>query len=163
MSKTFLGIDPGANGACVLVDEDADIRDWFPMPTAKVGKGNRRILDELILAVYLKPILQEAHCALVAIEEQHAYPKQGAVSTFTLGWFYGGTLAVVRLAGFRVELVTPKRWKEALGVRGTGRDGKAAARLVATRLWPDLPPEIGEHDGAVDALLIAEWARRHAG
>ena len=58
------------------------------------------------------------------------------------------------------DLVRPQRWKNALGVVGTGAAGKKAARIVAMRLFPDLQENVAKHDGMVDALLIAEFGRR---
>ena len=72
-----------------------------------------------------------------------------------------GVLAALQIPH---QMVTPQRWKRTL-MDGRPK-GKAASVLVAQQLFPWAAPQLrgprGKAlDGRADALLIAEYVRRH--
>ena len=83
---------------------------------------------------------------------------------FNFGKNFGFILGLLTQAFIPYELVTPQKWKKEFGVT---RD-KNTSIAVAKRLFPkaDLKRTARcrkEHDGMAEALLIAEWKRRHDG
>ncbi len=59
--------------------------------------------------------------------------------------------------GFRVDLVTPSRWKKLLGL--TGKE-KEDSRLLALTLFPRAPLLLKKDNDKAEALLLIEYARR---
>ena len=61
--------------------------------------------------------------------------------------------------GIPYELVTPQKWKRAMGVPS---GDKSSSRPVALRLFPSLAAELRlkKDHGKADALLIAGYGRR---
>jgi crossover junction endodeoxyribonuclease RuvC len=68
------------------------------------------------------------------IEFAAARPGQGVTSMFTYGCAYGGLKMALAACGVPYTVVTPQRWKKALGVL-TGAD-KEASRQRALQLFP---------------------------
>jgi crossover junction endodeoxyribonuclease RuvC len=84
-----------------------------------------------------------------------ARPGQGVTSTFRFGCAYGGLKMALAACGVPFTIVTPQRWKKALGVL-TGAD-KEASRQRALQLFPDQAANLvrkGDHARA-DAMLLA--------
>ena len=94
---------------------------------------------------------QEVTCY---VEQVHAMPHQGSVSTFSFGENYGGILwtlvAVNSLvpANMEINIVTPQKWKKAIGV--------TADKRTSIRRCKELFPDV---DLKATALLIAEYGR----
>jgi crossover junction endodeoxyribonuclease RuvC len=90
-------------------------------------------------------------------------PHQGVTSMFSFGQSYGFILGVLTAFGIGYQLVPPGTWKREHGLLHTQKQDSVA---VAKRLFPGvslLPTERcrKESDGMAEALLIAEYARRH--
>lgn len=151
MSRTFLGIDPGAKGGIALISERGHIYSLHRMPLA----------DGRVDAGGLAQILGEYdYAACCAIERVGAMPGQGVTSMFTFGKGVGivyGVCAALRLSLIEVA---PQTWRKVLGA--CAKDGKPSIAFCATR-WPgtSLVPEGCRvpSDGLADALCIAEWLR----
>jgi len=168
----YIGIDCGLDGAIVRL-YDATTNSGVEVyrevtPTMKTGKGNKRAYD--------LPAMRNclwghnlSSCRLFAIlERQQPYPKQGGVSNFSTGLGFGVWRGL--LAGLQIshEEVHPKTWQKAFGITGAKGDTKTQSILTAKRLFPGVNLRATErcttdHDGMADALLIAEWGRRHYG
>lgn len=150
-----LGVDPGASGAIALLDDER--ADFLVMPRA--GKD----IDWSAIARWLT---DHVHGQAVAyVERVGAMPGQGVTSMFSFGGAYHGVRAVLATLEVPVELVSPNAWKKSVLV-GTKRD-KAAAIAYAARRWPHLDLRRtarckGPHEGACEALCIAEYGRRQA-
>lgn len=159
MSVVVLGIDPGLHGGLAVLTRDGDPVDLKPMPV--VGGE----VDGNALAVYLLGIGVKHTPAMVAMEKVGARPGQGVCSMFTFGVGYGMVRGILTTLGIPHELVTPKKW-QAHVVGGTdGPDPKAKALLYVTRRFPGLNLKATTrsrkpHDGLVDAVCLAEYARR---
>lgn len=98
----------------------------------------------------------------VAVESQQSMPGQGVSSTFTLGKGYGMVLATIMLSGVRVVVVRPATWKKEMGI--PPKADKDHSRLLALRTFPSLQLELQrkKDDGRAEAILIAEWLRKHS-
>ena len=148
----LIGIDPGASGAIVVIDNGEPI-EWMLMPTMKVGsttKVNAAALSHFIL------------CAtgdvdgIARVEHVHAMPKQGVSSSFNFGHSCGVIEGVLGALEISIELVTPQKWKKAAGLIGTEKD---AARVKAIQLWPSWREldKKGAGQAYADAALIARY------
>lgn len=156
MSQTrMVGIDPGAGGACVLLEDGAPV-EWELMPTMKEGKATR--VNTAALARWIG----QAGDAIVCVEAVHAMPKQGVSSSFNFGHSVGSVMGVIGALGVRVVLVTPQARKRDAGLIGTDKD---AARSRAIQLWPwwRVLDKKGAGQALADAALIARFGlSRHA-
>lgn len=148
MTKRILGIDPGASGAMALLDGDVLVR-VADMPTIMV-KGRSKVLPGGVvdLIVAWKP-------DQIALEDVGAMPGQGVTSMFSFGRSVGILEGVIAALGYPLVMVRPATWKRAAGVPAD----KDAARLMATRLWPDQSAMFSrkKDDGRAEAALLARW------
>ena len=177
--KVYIGIDPGSAGAIVLIDSDRNVLEM--MSTPKNGKE----YDLQSICIFLNKLknMKNVHAAL---EDVHAFQGSGATSNFNFG--RGKMLWEMGLMAFKIPhtLVQPRKWQNVAweGVTktmvSTSRkkkngesvkkvDTKATSLTAVQRLYPDVdlrdPNRKTDrskkpHDGVIDALLIAEYARR---
>lgn len=142
----YLGVDPGANGAAVLITAaqqveavckfkdctEADISNWF-------DRGE----------VY-------HHEVRAVIERVHAMPKQGVSSTFKFGTSYGFLRGMLVANGIPFEAITPGVWQRSLGCLSRGDKNVTKARAQ------EIFPQTKWTHATADAVLIAEFCRRHS-
>ena len=142
----YIGVDPGKNGGIAIIDSDGVIA--FPF-------SEERLLIEL------DGIAQEYEC-ICYLEHVHAMPKQGVSSTFNFGMNFGFIQGVLKAYEIPYELVTPQKWKKEFSCTSD----KNTSIEVCKRLFPNVNLKATErcrkdHDGMAEALLIAEYGRRH--
>lgn len=145
-----IGIDPGATGALVMIEDGVPI-EWTEMPVMTVGKSTR------VNASAVADFIRNTGVAHVFVESVHSMPKQGVASSFNFGCSYGVILGVLGAMGVPHTLVTPQSWKKAAGLIGTDKD---AARVRAIQLWPRWTElnKKGKGQALADAALIARYA-----
>lgn len=174
----FIGIDPGLDGALVVIDFDGSekIVTSFVTPTInpkpKIVKGKKKSGGK---RAYDLPEMRDlldrdpAH-TFAMLEKSQAMPPtlhgrpQGTASSFAIGVGYGVWQGLLTGLGISFEVVHPRRWQSVV-CRQVAGDTKARALIAAKRLFPRLDLRKSErctkaHDGIVDALLIAEYALR---
>lgn len=144
---TYIGIDPGKDGALAVLYPDGSV---YVLPFDKAGYVS--VLTGLHEG-YVKAIL----------EHVGAMPGQGSVSMFHFGENFGWLQGVLDTLMIPYELVRPQKWKKEFSCTSD----KNTSIKVAKRLFPktDLrrtPKCKGPHDGICEALLMAEYGRRHA-
>ena len=154
----IIGIDPGAAGAVVIL-ENGRLTQVFDMPVVEItvgGKAKRRVAPEL-LASELR--LYNLADTVAVVEQVGAMPGQGVTSMFAFGQAYGLALGVLAGLWVPTTTVTPSVWKKALRL-GTGKD---AARAEAARRWPAQAGQFSrvKDDGRAEAALLADWRRMH--
>lgn len=142
----YIGVDPGKNGGIAIIDSDGAIA--FPF-------SEERLLIEL------DDIAQEYEC-ICYLEHVHAMPKQGVSSTFNFGMNFGFIQGVLKAYEIPYELVTPQKWKKEFSCTSD----KNTSIEVCKRLFPGVNLKATDrckkdHDGIAEALLIAEYGRRH--
>ena len=103
------------------------------------------------------------HCIL---EKSQAMPKQGVSSTFKFGRNFGIIEGTLSALGIPFTLVRPTEWCKVIH-EGTkaGGDPKARSRMAVSRLFPNVDLKASDrcriqHEGMVDAILLAEYGRR---
>ena len=140
----YVGIDPGKNGGLAILNgEEAQ--------TFRYDRDTYRcVLPDLCG--------EEAVCCL---EHVGAMPKNGSVSMFHFGENFGWLQGMLEAYCIPYELVRPQKWKKEFSVTAD----KNTSIEVCKRLFPGvnlIPPGCRkEHDGMAEALLLAEYARRH--
>lgn len=141
----YIGIDPGKSGAIAVIPED--------------GVPYCALFDE---AVYKTLIAGLRHKSMVMLEQVGARPGQGVSSMFTFGANYGWIQGLLYAYDVPYQTVTPNKWKREFSVT---KDKKSSV-TVCQRLFPNVSLLATEksrvpHDGLAEALLLAEYARRH--
>ena len=146
----YIGIDPGKNGGIAILS------DTIPDVTVRVFSE-----DELlhICKTFRKTFNEDCICYL---EHVHAMPKQGVSSTFNFGMNFGFIQGVLKAYSIPYELVTPQKWKKEFSCTSD----KNTSIEVCKSLFPGVNLTATErckkdHDGIAEALLIAEYGRRH--
>ena len=96
------------------------------------------------------------------LEKVNAMPGQGVVSMFNFGQNYGFIQGVLKAHEIPYELVTPQKWKKEFSCTSD----KNTSIEVCKRLFPNVSLKATDrckkdHDGIAEALLIAEYGRRH--
>lgn len=156
MSRLVLGIDPGKDGAGVLLDGDVPILSWRTKELLVEGDYvPSRLLEQLQLACAVRP-------ALAVLELPGLRPGESGTSARTIGRGWG--LWEMALAALRVPLLVPApaRWTRVI-LRDAPGEGKARAVHVALRRCPGLDLTPGRarnpHTGLADACCLALYGQ----
>jgi crossover junction endodeoxyribonuclease RuvC len=140
--RYYIGIDPGANGAVVILREDGNY--LLQLESAKASEHD--------IAQCIRICTGDNVVAI--IEKVHAMPKQGVSSTFKFGRSYGVMIGILTALGIPYREVTPQTWQKAMSCLSKG--DKNVTKAAAQKLFPSVKVT---HANA-DALLIAEYCRR---
>lgn len=147
----IVGIDPGRQGALASVCEDGV--EILLMPYVGKELDCRKVYEWLI----------DQSPDLIILERQLGMAGQGRVSIFSIAKTYGELRSIVEIMGVRYYTPLPSQWTK---VALAGVPGKKKERNIAAchRAFPDVslmfPRKRKPHDGAADALLLAEYGRR---
>lgn len=140
----YMGIDPGKNGGLgVITDKEA-----YAVPLTRENLIN-----------HINANKTSVKCI---VEKVGAMPGQGVVSMFTFGEGYGYIQGVLEAKKIPYELVPPQKWKKEFSIN----KDKNLSIDVAKRLFPNVnlkatPKSKKDHDGMAEALLMAEYGKRH--
>lgn len=155
----YIGIDPGKNGGIAVIEYEN--RREQNKRKIDVYAYQEDVLINLVKDfAYFKNVLKEE--SICYLEQVHAMPKQGVSSTFNFGMNFGFIQGVLRAYNIPYELVTPQKWKKEFSCTSD----KNTSISVCKRLFPGVNLKATErckkdHDGMAEALLIAEYGRRH--
>ena len=143
-------------------------------------EGERRRYDLVAISRLLRGLVEKSddESVVVALERVHSLPKGGHQANFYRGEARGFLWMLVVLGfrdiegsppGHRLRYCTPlpQQWQAEMLRDFKGDDTKERALAAARHLWPTMPVEAlrvsprgtRAHDGIVDALLLAEFAR----
>lgn len=151
---SIVGIDVGLTGALALYRAGA----WVFIDMPVVGAGKHHELNGPALCAWLR----EQRPDHAFVEFAAARPGQGVSSMFKFGVVYGGIKMALAACGVPYTVVTPARWKLAVGVP-TGAD-KEAGRQRALQLFPEEAANLArkKDHARADALLIAYYGMGRA-
>lgn len=161
MGKVYIGIDPGADGYMAVITEDG---------YHFVGIDDSGYKE---VAAVLADCIRGGQCVAV-IEDVHAVFGSSAKGTFNFGYSKGVLVGLLIALQIPYVLVPPKEWQVGVWVNADKEwenkerkkvNTKATSLNAARRLFPTVDLRRTEkckkpHDGKVDALLMAEYARR---
>lgn len=147
----YIGIDPGKNGGIAVL---------HVLKNNAFVNASTYVFDESTLITILDE-LKNYNCKCT-LEHVHAMPKQGVTSTFNFGMNFGFIQGVLKAYAIPYKLVTPQKWKKEFSCTSD----KNTSIEVCKRLFPKVNLKATErckkdHDGMAEALLIAEYGRRH--
>lgn len=167
------GIDPGLDGALVLVSSEGKILQSEIMPTLtrqsykKNKHGQHLQTRELDLEALAKLMYELSGKAQIAfLERVSSRPGEGTASSFKFGGMWWALRAMLSAFRIKYHLVSPQTWcKELHRGLDTNLVAKHRSQLAFNAIWPDYDARkndrcLKNHDGIVDAALIAEWGRR---
>ena len=146
---TYIGIDPGKSGALAIIDGE-----------------NARVIpfDEQEYIEILNILAIDHSLSVVCLEDVHSMPGQGVKSTFNFGENFGWIQGVLCAMRIPYQLVSPKKWKGEFSLTSDKKGSIACCKRLfpgASLLRTDKCKS--EDDGMAEALLMAEYARRHFG
>lgn len=162
----FLGVDVGKQGGFVLIEDDGKPILAWEMPLICNEPSAQAIAN---LYHEIKEFCGDKK-PFVAIEKIFTKPHDGRVGQMTYAQG-AGRLEMCALFGWPTVLIHPMIWTKAMH-RGLSKDlpPKERSLKVFASEYPDFykkgsifwPHEKRQkpHDGLIDALLIAEFARR---
>lgn len=170
----LIGIDPGASGGLACMCPNGRI-DLEPMP--ELGKDEAaqdRYEDNLWDWISARGDAAQPMNGNVfaAIERNTGFVGGGGnpgSSMFKFGTNYGILLGFLRAAGIPTYRITPTVWQRDLGIPVRIKKGKDRPRGETKEEFKrrllnharDLFPREKITEETADALLIAEWLRRH--
>lgn len=149
----MLGIDAGASGALCALDPGTN-------RTAFID-AKRKPLD---IIHWLDSVRDNADGIYAAIEDVHALFKVSAGSNFKHGFNIGFMHGLLSAKGIGYELVKPKAWQKAVGVKP--KSTKRDVANLCTQMYPHAEiygPRGGLMDGRSDSLMIAHYLKEKYG
>lgn len=163
----FLGIDPGLTGAIAAISPKGQvIVSLVPTRLTIKGKKKKREYDKTSMAALISNLGYEGlnERRFVTLEHQHAFPKQGSVSTGSIMRGFGIWEGILVGLGIEHIIVSSRKWQKEVAPAKKG-ESKIRAIETATKLFPDVPLRISQrskkdHTGFADALCLAEYGRR---
>ena len=163
---SWVGIDPGLDGAVACVDSNGSLEDVFDIPTKTSGVRKngkpKRVLDGHMLADILRAWNEDSPL-LVTIERVQASPQAGTVSMFTFGETYGIIQGVMAGLDLGYNLVPASVWKSHMGLAG-GRGNKGDSVERANAQWPGTEWFTRKKDAdRAEAALLALYAQSKFG
>ena len=145
----FIGIDPGKSGAVAIINKKSECVHLFDCPV------NGKDIDIQNIVQELEGFKENVFCV---IEKSQAMPGQGVTSMFNYGVGYGIYKGVLTTLRIPFEEIQPKKWKSDFSLDSD----KNKSIVKAKQLFPSEAGKIlKSKDGRAEALLIAEYARRH--
>ena len=170
-----IGIDPGKQGFICVYHEITDeggtesYFTYYPMPLI-----NTEVDLQLLYQTLASFNRDDDGAAFCVLESVHALFGASAKSTFNFGWVLGAIEGILVANEIPYVKVTPKSWQSEMltGIPvikkagKTSTDTKAMSLLAAKRLFPNEDLRATERckkpsTDKVDALLLAEYCRRH--
>ena len=103
-TRVFIGIDPGKSGGCGVIYIEDGVENSFNF---KFPKQIDLLSVGLMAMIPPGLSLEDVH---VLVEHVHAFPKQGAVSTFSFGQNLGHWEGTLYANEFNFTYVNPKEW-----------------------------------------------------
>ena len=158
--KRYLGIDIGLSGAFALIHEGDPTGVKMPVTAKKID------------AYDILKLVDDYNPDHVVFEDLGVIFGSSKKTALSMGYQSGVIEAACICSGIPYTKVKAKQWQKDMftGVpeakkSGGGRDTKAMALVACKRIFPGLELTLTDratkpHDGYVDAILMAEWARR---
>lgn len=177
--KIYLGIDLGLNGAICFMYEhnNKEVFEVYKMPLTKEKKiDSQGLLDLLIEKTKdFQKRFKNFQKLIVCYERLNVIFKTSKITAFSMGFQLGMidsisyALEKINCINVKKVPVMPRKWQAYMFqdvenvFKNKKRDTKATALLVFKKLYPKVKPSFKggkkDHDGYVDAVLIAKYAK----
>jgi crossover junction endodeoxyribonuclease RuvC len=145
--QAVLGIDPGLTGAVALCRGN----DWLLLDMPITGDAKHHEINGPELCRWLREH-QPDHAF---VEYASARPGQGVTSMFRFGAVYGGIKMALAACGIPYTVVTPAKWKAAVGI--TAGADKEASRQRALQLFLNQAANLARKDHAKAEAMLLCW------
>lgn len=146
--KTYIGIDIGSNGGVCILDDTGKVIELFKTPATRMEFYNKLISYKNI------------HCMCI-LEKVHSQPQNGGKANFTFGATAERVLYTLEVCGIAYSEVNPQQWMKTYMMKKekgeTNPQWKGRLKEKARTLFPNENITLW----SADALLIAEFCRRH--
>ncbi len=157
----ILGIDPGKDGAAVLIRDGAHVHAVL---ASELLCGPSWEAAHAEVTRWLRLVHATWPLDLVVLERVGGRPGEGATSARTMGVGWGLWLGGASMLGVPVIIPTPQRWQREMLADLPG-DTKARSVAWCRAHLPELDLTPGRrrvpHDGLADAACLAVYGRRH--
>jgi crossover junction endodeoxyribonuclease RuvC len=157
----ILGIDPGKDGAAVLIRDGAHVHAVL---ASELLCGQSWEAAHAEVTRWLRLVNATWPLDLVVLERVGGRPGEGATSARTMGVGWGLWLGGASMLGVPVIIPTPQRWQREILADLAG-DTKARSVAWCRAHLPELDLTPGRrrvpHDGLADAACLAVYGRRH--
>lgn len=145
-----VGIDPGKLGAMAVLFPEGHV-ELMPFDETGFFATFRALTSPLV-----------GKRVAVALEHVGGIPGQSAPAAFNFGDNFGYIRGLLSAFEIPYELVRPQKWKKEFSCTAD----KNTSIAVAKRLFPGVDLKRTDRckkddDGRAEALLLAEYARRH--
>ena len=145
MSKTILGIDPGANGGLVWLDGGGEVIECIKMP----------VTPQDILTAVGSWSTEGLTCYIERVG--YGMPGQSSKATATFARHCGHLEMALLAKGISTVEVTPAKWQKALGLSGKKGESKASHKNRIKAWAQQRYPRQNVTLWAADALAIATY------
>jgi len=157
----ILGIDPGKDGAAVLIRDGAHVHAVL---ASELLCGQSWEAAHAEVTRWLRLVHATWPLDLVVLERVGGRPGEGATSARTMGVGWGLWLGGASMLGVPVIIPTPQRWQREM-LSDLPGDTKARSVAWCRAHLPELDLTPGRrrvpHDGLADAACLAVYGRRH--
>jgi len=157
----ILGIDPGKDGAAVLIRDEAHVHAVL---ASELLCGQSWEAAHAEVTRWLRLVHATWPLDLVVLERVGGRPGEGATSARTMGVGWGLWLGGASMLGVPVIIPTPQRWQREM-LSDLPGDTKARSVAWCRAHLPELDLTPGRrrvpHDGLADAACLAVYGRRH--
>jgi crossover junction endodeoxyribonuclease RuvC len=157
----ILGIDPGKNGAAVLLRDGSHVHAVL---SSELLCGQSWEASHSEVTRWFRLLHSTWGLDLVVLERLGGRPGEGATSARTMGIGWGLWLGAASALGVPVIVPTPQRWqREILADLAGDTKSRSVAWCRAHLPGLDLTPGRRRvpHDGLADAACLAVYGRRH--
>ena len=156
--KFILGLDPGKNGAMVIIDQDKKLVAGYKMPLIKREYDLRNIMKILEAA-------KDLNC-MAYLEFCNSFGKGGKKSFYVQGIGHGILRGMLFAVGLRYREVNPSMWQKVIYAgMSKNLNPKEKGELVFSQEYQldkdEVFPEAKvSQEGLIDAFLIAQYGLR---
>lgn len=152
----YLGIDPGIEGAYVVLDDDSVVLRASNLPTAQIGGKNR--IDTVAWMGILETIMSgwSDDCIICGLEQPFGIPGS-SINSMTFGETQGRIAGVVELFVPRPNMsyINPKTWKTYFKLSSNKRE----SIYLANNLCMGLNLTKVKEADIAEAALIAKYVQ----
>lgn len=159
--KAYMGIDPGAKGVVAIVAPYINTKEFVFISE----------LNYYQLSEEFARIREQYPNIACVMEDVHAIFGSSAKATFNFGLIKGVLIGLLCANKIPFTLINPQKWQREMWEHcdvvkdGSKTNQKATSLNCATRLFPNMDFRRSQRckkpdDNLVDALLMAEYARR---
>lgn len=146
----FIGVDPGAKGYICALRPDLESAEFISNSFEHPSQIYNQVYE----------IIQINDCPKIMIEEVHSIFGMSAKSNFVFGRNVGLIHGILAVTQKGIDVVQPKQWQKAVGVKAKGKAIKQDVADICKRLYPNINiygPKGGLLDGKSDSLMIAHY------